>query len=80
MLFRSKVNKKVNKVNKKVNKINKKVNKVNKKINKVNRRNIKIEIRPILSYRGSFPSHLDRTVKLRVRISSTTNTAALCRG
>ena len=40
-------------------------------------RNTKIEIRPILSYGGSFPSHPDRTVKLRVRISSVTNTAAL---
>ena len=44
------------------------------------KKNTKIEIRPILSYRGSFPSHLVRTVKLRVRISSITNTAALRRG
>jgi hypothetical protein len=43
-------------------------------------RNTKSEIRPILSYRGSFPSYLVRTVKLRVRISSVTDAAALCRG
>src|SRR6266700_4995685 len=40
-------------------------------------RNTKIEIRPIPSYRGSFPSYLVRTVKLRVRISSVTDAAAL---
>ena len=43
-------------------------------------KNTKIEIRLILSYKGSFPSHLVRTVKLRVRISSITNIAALRRG
>ena len=43
-------------------------------------RNTKIEIRPILSYGGSFPSYLVRTVKLRVRISSVTDAAALRRG
>ncbi|XTI85518.1 hypothetical protein V2W45_1340470, partial [Cenococcum geophilum] len=43
-------------------------------------KNTKIEIRPILSYGGSFPSHLVRTVKLRVRISSATDAAALRRG
>ena len=43
-------------------------------------RNTKSEIRPILSYGGSFPSHLVRTVKLRVRISSVTDAAALRRG
>ena len=42
-------------------------------------RNTKIEVQPILSYGGSFPSYLVRTVKLRVRISSVTNTAALRR-
>ena len=43
----------------------------------MNTRNTKSEIRPILSYGGSFPSHLVRTVKLRVRISSVTDAAAL---
>ena len=33
-----------------------------------------------MSYGGSFPSHLVRTVKLRVRISSVTDAAALRRG
>ena len=45
-----------------------------------NLRNTKIEIQPILSYRGSFPSHLVRTVKLKVRILSITDAAALYRG
>jgi len=40
-------------------------------------RNTKIEIRPIRSYGGPFPSHLVRMVKLRVRISSVTDAAAL---
>ena len=44
------------------------------------RRNTKIEIWPIQSYGGPFPSHFDRTVKLRVRISSVTDAAALRRG
>ena len=43
-------------------------------------RNTKIKIQLILSYRGSFPSYLIHTVKLRVRILSITNTAALCCG
>ena len=40
----------------------------------------KSEIRPILSYRDSFLSYPIYIVKLRVRISSVTNTAALRRG
>ena len=44
------------------------------------KKNTKIEIRPILSYGGSFPSHLVCTVKLRVRISSVTDIATLRRG
>jgi hypothetical protein len=43
-------------------------------------RNTKIEIRPILSYGGSFPSYFVYMVKLRVRISSITDVAALRRG
>ena len=39
--------------------------------------NTKIEIRPILSYGGSFPSHFVCMVKLRVRILSVTDAAAL---
>ena len=49
-------------------------------INDIVFKNTKIEIQPILSYGGSFPSHLVRTVKLRVRISSVTDAVALRRG
>ena len=56
------------------------IGKIAERDNNSNMRNTKIEIRPILSYRGSFPSHLVRTVKLRVRILSVTDAAALRRG
>jgi hypothetical protein len=50
-----------------------------KKSNINKQRNTKIGIQPILFYRGSFPSHFIRTVKLRVRISSVTDAAVLRR-
>jgi len=49
-------------------------------MDKDNKENTKIEIRPILSYGDSFPSYFIHTVKLKVRISSITNAAALYHG